>query len=317
MTDRNLEEAIYQLQKLNTENGVKKLVDEAAQLLANGRQIEAGALMEKAEAMIAAKSGKPIFALNHHSSTPVSNQEKPKVEERGKVDEQAMANMAGKLADGLSKILMGAFQELERHIVDESRKISTSIEEQLGRLQATVQSFTQLQAKFEQLTETVSEQRSTGTSIVQKYEKISTSFAALEEVSTRHEKEIGAIRVESAAVRTEATALRAETGALRGETTALRNEAKDFSTVITHQMDGLAARIGLHQEELGGLKTTVSDISRKVSGFIERIDRQGEVLRSLNDTQLRRAAALDEVLGVLTRLKAPAEQLVAAAAGQL
>jgi chromosome segregation ATPase len=273
--------------------------------------------MEKAEAMIAAKSGKPIFALNHHSSTPVSNQEKPKVEERGKVDEQAMANMAGKLADGLSKILMGAFQELERHIVGESRKISTSIEEQLGRLQATVQSFTQLQAKFEQLTETVSEQRSTGTSIVQKFDKVSTSVAALEEVSTRHEKEIGAIRTESAAVRTEATALRAETGALRGETTALRNEAKDFSTVMMHQMDGLSARVGLHQEELGGLKTTVSDISRKVSGFIERIDRQGEVLRALNDTQVRRAAALDEVLGVLTRLKAPAEQLVASAAGHL
>ncbi len=317
MTDRNLEEAIYQLQKLNTENGVKKLVEEAAQLLANGRQIEASALMEKAEAIIAAKSGKPLPALNHHSSIPVSNQEKPKVEERGKVDEQAMANMAGKLADGLSKILMGAFQELERHIVGESRKISTSIEEQLGRLQATVQSFTQLQVKFEQLTETVSEQRSTGTSIVQKFEKVSTSMTAIEEVSTRHEKEIGAMRTESAALRGEATALRAETGALRGETTALRNEAKDFSTVITHQMDGLSARVGLHHEELGGLKTTVSDISRKVSGFIERIDRQGEVLRALNDTQVRRAAALDEVLGVLTRLKAPAEQLVAAAAGHL
>ena len=183
MTDRNLEEAIFQLQKLNTENGVKKLADEAAQLFANGRQIEASALMEKAEAMIAAKSSKHVPALNHQSSTPVTPQEKPKVEERAKVDEQAMTNMAGKLADGLSKILMGAFQELERHIVGESRKVSTSIEQQLGRLQATVDSFTQLQAKFEHLTETVSEQRSTGTSMVQKYEQISTSVTALEEVS--------------------------------------------------------------------------------------------------------------------------------------
>jgi chromosome segregation ATPase len=317
MTDRNLEEAIFQLQKLNTENGVKKLAEEAAQLLANGRQIEASALMEKAEAMIAAKSGKAAPPVNHHSSTPVTPQERPKVEEPAKVDEQAMANMAGKLADGLSKILTGAFQELERHIVGESRKISASIEQQLGRLQATVESFTQLQAKFEHLTETVSEQRSTGTSIVQKYEQISTNVTALEEVSARHEKEIGAIRTESTALRGEATAWRAETGALRGETTALRNEAKDFSTVITHQMDGLSARIGLHQEELGGLKTTVSDISRKVSGFIERIDRQGEVLRALNETQVRRATALDEVLGVLMRLKAPAESLVAAAAGHI
>ena len=51
MTDRNLEEAIFQLQKLNTENGVKQLVEEAAQLYAGGRHIEAGALMEKAEAI--------------------------------------------------------------------------------------------------------------------------------------------------------------------------------------------------------------------------------------------------------------------------
>jgi chromosome segregation ATPase len=317
MTDRNLEDAIFQLQKLNTENGVKKLAEEAAQLLANGRQIEASALMEKAEAMIAAKSGKATPPVNSHSSTPVIPQEKPKVEERAKVDEQAMMNMAGKLADGLSKILLGAFQELERHIVGESRKISASIEQQLGRLQATVESFAQLQTKFEQLTAAVSEQRSAGASVVQKYEQISTSVTALEEVSTRHEKEMGAIRTESTALRVEATSLRAETGALRGETTALRNESKDFSTVITHQMDGLSARIGLHQEELGGLKTTISEISRKVSGFIERIDRQGEVLRALNETQVRRAAALDEVLGVLTRLKAPAEALVAAAAGQL
>jgi len=317
MTERNLEDAIFHLQKLNTENGVKKLAEEAAQLLADGRQIEASALMEKAEAMIAAKSGKPAPAENHYSSTPVIPQEKPKVEEREKLAEQAMANMAGKLADGLAKILIGAFQELERHLVGESRKVSSSIEEQLGRLQSTIESFTQLQLKFEHLTETVSEQRSAGASIAQNHELVTASVRALEEVSARHEKEMGAIRAESAALRGEASAFRAEAGALRGETAALRNEAKDFSTVITHQMDGLSERIGLHQEELGGLKTTVSDILRKVSGFIERIDRQGEVLRALNETQVRRAAALDEVLGVLTRLKTPAEAIMAAAAGQL
>src|SRR6266849_208962 len=131
--------------------------------------------MEKAEAMIAAKSGKATLPVNSHSSTPVIPQERPKVEERAKVDEQAMMNMAGKLADGLSKILLGAFQELERHIVGESRKISASIEQQLGRLQATVESFAQLQTKFEQLTAAVSEQRSAGASVVQKYEQISTS----------------------------------------------------------------------------------------------------------------------------------------------
>jgi chromosome segregation ATPase len=221
-----------------------------------------------------------------------------------------MANMAGRLADGLSKILTGAFEELERHIVGESRKISTSFEQQLGRLQASVDSLTQLQAKFEHLNVAVTDVRSASTAASQKYEQLSTSVTSLEESSARHEKEIVALRGE-------ATSLRAETGALRGETTALRSEAKDFSTVVAHQMDALGARLGLHQEELTGLKSTISEISRKVAGFIDRMDRQGEVIRAITDAQVRRAAALDELLGVLTRLKAPTESVLAAAAGQL
>ena len=301
MTDRNLEEAIFQLQRRNTENGVKPLVEEAAQLFASGRHMEAGALMEKAEAMIAAKSGKPAGKA---PATPVSHSE------RAKLDEQAMANMAGRLADGLSKILTGAFEELERHIIGESRKISASFGQQLDRLQATADNLTQLQVRFEHVTDAVSQQRSAGEAIAKKYDQLTTGMTTLEGASARHEKEIGALRGET-------TSLRAEAGALRGETTALRTETKDLATSVAQQMDGLSARIGLHQEELTGLKSTVSQISGKVAGFIERVDRQGEVIRAMTDTQVRRAAALDEVLGVLTRLKAPAETMIAAAAGQL
>ncbi len=62
----------------------------------------------------------------------------------------------------------------------------------------------------------------------------------------------------------------------------------------------------------------MSEISRKVAVFNERIDRQGEIIRALSETQARRAAALDDLLGILTKLKTPAEPLAAAAvAGQL
>ncbi len=314
MLDRNLEEAIYQMQKLNTENGVKQLVEEAAQLFANGRHMEAGALLEKAEAIMAnrgvlagTRPSSPPAGRNEHSKL----EERAKVDDRAKVDEQAMANMAGKLADGLSKILTGAFQELERHIIGESRKISTSLEQQLERLQATVESLTQLNINFEQLTEAVALQKSAGAAMGQRHDQVSSQVTALQETTARHETELGALCGET-------TTLRAETVAIRGETAALRTEAKDFSTAITHQMDGVSTRLGLHHEELAGLKSNISDVSRKVAGFIERLDRQAEVIRSLNETQVRRAAALDELLGVLTRLKAPAESMVAmAAAGQL
>ena len=314
MLDRNLEEAIYQMQKLNTENGVKQLVEEAAQLFANGRHMEAGALLEKAEAIMANRGGPPAARLPSPPAGRNENgklEERAKVDDRAKVDEQAMANMAGKLADGLSKILTGAFQELERHIIGESRKISTSLEQQLERLQATVESLTQLKINFEQLTEAVALQKSASVAMGQKHDQVSSHVTALQEATARHETELGALRGET-------TTLRADTVAIRGETAALRTEAKDFSTSITKQVDGVSTRLGLQHEELAGLKSNISDVSRKVAGFIERLDRQAEVIRALNETQVRRAAALDELLDVLTRLKAPAESMVAAAgAGQL
>ncbi|MBZ5591342.1 MAG: hypothetical protein LAP39_03835 [Acidobacteriia bacterium] len=294
MTDRNLEDSIFQLQKLNTEDGVKQLVEEAAHLFAAGRHSEAGALMEKAEALMAARAGKP--ALAGGSSPNPLRPERPKAEVRPKVDEQAMANMATRLADGLSKILTGAFEELERHVVGESRKISNSLEQQLDRLQATVNSLQQLQAKFEYLSEAVSEVRSSSAAMGQKQEQLLASVTTLDQTSSRHNKEIGTLREES---------------------TALRAEGKDYATVVAHQMDALSARLGLHQEELTGVKSTVAEVSRKVAGFIERMDRQADAIRAITDSQVRRAAALDEMLGVLTRLKEPAETAVAAAAGHL
>lgn len=289
MTDRNLEEAIFELQRLNTENGVKRLAEEAAQLFAEGRQIEAGAVMEKAEAMLAIRSGKPP------GPSVSSHVTHPKSEERPKVDEQVMANMAAKLADGLSRILTGAFEELERHIIGESRKIGTSFDQQLDRLQASVNSLEQLQAKFGHLSDAVSELRASAAATSQKQDQFSTSMAAVEETSARHDKELGA---------------------LRGETTALRTEAKDYATVVAHQMDALSARLGLSQEDLTGLKSTVAEISRKVAGYGERIDRQGEVIRAITDSQAKRAVAFDELLAVLTRLKTPPETAMSAGAGQ-
>jgi chromosome segregation ATPase len=290
MTDRNLEEAIFELQKLNTENGVKRLADEAAQLFAAGRQIEASAVMEKAQAMLAVKSGQSALGQN-----AASHAGRPKSEERTKADEQTMANMAARLADSLSTILTGAFEELERHILGEGRKISSSFERQLDRLQTSVNSLEQLQAKFNDLSDAVTEVRASASASSQKQDQFSTGMATLEATSARHDQEIGA---------------------LRGETTALRTDAKDYATVVAHQMDALSDRIGLHQEDLTGLKSTLSEISRKVAGFGERVDRQSDVIRAITDSQAKRAVVFDELLGVLTRLRAPAETAIAAGAGQ-
>jgi hypothetical protein len=121
-------------------------------------------------------------------------------------------------------------------------------------------------------------------------------------MTARHETDLAALRTESTAVRT-------ELGTIRGE-------AKDFTTVIVQQMGSLSARMGSYQEDLTGLKSTVADISRRVGGAMERIDRQAEVLRALNETQVRRAVVLNELLNVIARMKETTEPAIAMAAGQ-
>jgi len=47
MQQQSLEESIYKFQRMNVDTGVKQVVEEAAQLFAVGRHMEAGALIEK------------------------------------------------------------------------------------------------------------------------------------------------------------------------------------------------------------------------------------------------------------------------------
>jgi len=95
MTDRNLEDAIFHLRRNNPDQSVLKIVDESAKLMAQGRQIEAGALVEKAEAM---------RGSNGH------------VEENGRVPEKIMNRINEKLAGSLAEVLANAVHELEQHI---------------------------------------------------------------------------------------------------------------------------------------------------------------------------------------------------------
>src|SRR5215469_3559910 len=63
-SDHSLEERIYQMQKLGLDSGVREILEEASQLCAEGRHIEASALAEKAEAMIsAAAPSEPHFPM--------------------------------------------------------------------------------------------------------------------------------------------------------------------------------------------------------------------------------------------------------------
>jgi hypothetical protein len=91
VSEQKLEDRIHRLLKLSSVPEMKQILEEAAELSIAGQHIEAGALVEKAEAI---------------SSFPAPQT----------TAESFIAVIAADLANGLTQVLVRAMQGLERHI---------------------------------------------------------------------------------------------------------------------------------------------------------------------------------------------------------
>jgi archaellum component FlaC len=254
MTDRSLEDAIFHLRRSNPDQSVQKVVDEAAKLMAQGRQIEAGALIEKAEAM----SG-----VNGRVEENVRAEANGHAHENSQ--EKVMNRINEKLAGSLAEVLAGAFHELEQHMMDEGKKLTQSFQHQIDKLQTTVESLGALKESLSSLADTVSQHKA-ATASQEQHNKLAAEVAQLHKGESRHDADIADIR---------------------------------------HKAGQMAAEINKHQAELAALKTAVTDRSEKIISMIETIDKQSEVIRSLNEAETRRAAALEQALGVFAQLSTP------------
>jgi DNA repair exonuclease SbcCD ATPase subunit len=227
VTEQNLEERIFRLQKLDLNPDVQKVVEEAARLFAEGRHLEAGALVEKAEALgvAAGEAGTP-----DEGRLPGENA----------AEEQAVAGLIANLATGVAKVLATALHDLEGHIFAESRKFTESFSRQIGKLQAAVESLMPLGERIEQLTQAVSEQRSVGAMALERCEQLS---AALQEAGARHELQIGALRDEaqasSAALSERLDALAGGLGAQKAEFVELKSAVSEVSPRVAALADRL------------------------------------------------------------------------------
>lgn len=76
------------------------------------------------------------------------------------------------------------------------------------------------------------------------------------------------------------------------------------SEALAGRCDALLRQVGLQQEEISALRSAAADISPKVATILERLDRQAEAIRSIYEAESTRAAAFDELAGVVGRLKA-------------
>jgi len=143
-----------------------------------------------------------------------------------------------------------------------------------------------LTERFDQLAEVVFGQQVVNGTNQERYEELCQAVAAGREAHARHESDVQSLR-EGIRERMDWFAGRVEE--LSGQLGEQRQ-----------QVSGLQAKV----DGLEPLHATVAELSSKVQGWCDRLDKQGEVLHALCDAQNQRAAVLDEFLGVLSRLRA-------------
>jgi chromosome segregation ATPase len=234
----------------------------------------------------------------------------------------ALAPLVDKIAYGLARGLVVALKELENHIASETRKVGDAVGKQLSTLQAS----------FQDLTGAVSEQRALGLAVQDQCQQLAAATASLRESDQHRAEELTALRVDTKALSAEVSqrietlgkemgtrqeaagqrldALTAATTALQesdarqaGEFAAFRTETRELSTAISQRIDGICREFGVQQEDMEAVKTTLTGLSHRADGVVERLDRQAEALRSLCSTYAQRETELEQLVDGLARLR--------------
>lgn len=245
----------------------------------------------------------------------------------------ALAPLVDKIAYGFARGLVVALKELENHIATETRKVGDAVGRRLDTLQAS----------FQDLTGAVSEQRAVSLAVQQQCQDLALATASLRESDTRQAEELNALRVEARTFSGEvsgridtltrelgtrqdeagqrldtltaaAAALQESTTRQAGELAAFRTEAREQSAALSERVNTLCRELGIQQEDMEAVKTSLGGLSSRVDSVVERLDRQAEALRSIYSTYAQRETELEQLVDGLARLRsypapAPAKAL--------
>jgi hypothetical protein len=182
------------------------------------------------------------------------------------IQELALAPLLDRVAYGFAKVLVVAVRELENHIASETRKVGDTVGRRLDTLQNS----------FQGLTEVVSEQRSKSLSVEDKCQQLAVATASLQESDARQEASLA----------------------------ALRSETRALSTSVSERIDVLSKELGVQQEDIAAIKSMFCTFSSRVDAFVERLDKQADVLRSMCSTYAQRETELEQLVDGLARLRA-------------
>ncbi len=235
MTELSLPDTVIALQRLDLLPETREVVEEAARLLQDGREMEARALVEKAEALAAQAFGKANGNGNGHG--------------KGKSHDSGESRWAGamigpiaeKLASGFTAVLTSVLEDIYQHTGDQVQVVACVLEERIHGIEEAVQKTNTFEERLEQVA------------------------AEQQALRQAHEETSGAVD-------------------------------------LWHQA-GLESRLAAVEERVTGIDQIVRDLQPQVSTVMTRLDRQTDVLRSLEQRHAQRVSALNHVLDNLSRLR--------------
>jgi hypothetical protein len=73
---------------------------------------------------------------------------------------------------------------------------------------------------------------------------------------------------------------------------------------MSERIDGLCKELGVQQEDIAAVKSTLSGFYARVDGLVERLDKQAAALRSMCATYTQRETELEQLVEGLARLRA-------------
>jgi len=145
MTDLSLPETVIALQRLDLLPETRQVVEEAARLLQDGREMEARALVEKAEALAAQASNK---AKGNGNGNGHGN---------GKFNEETrgagamLGPIAEKLATGFTAVLTGVLEDIYHHTGDQVQVVASVLEERIHGIEESLQKAKTFEERLEHL----------------------------------------------------------------------------------------------------------------------------------------------------------------------
>jgi FtsZ-binding cell division protein ZapB len=263
VSDQNVQEKIYGLQKLNLDTRLRQILDEATQLCSEGRHMEASALVEKAEAMNSLSSGngpglREVRADPKQESAP----------EASVIEQSVSVRLAKDITNGLTDVLVRAIQDLERHITGENSRLSSTFDQRLVKLQSSVENLQPLSERLDHLVQD-------GIAVQTKCEQLAATAASLREADARLDTEVGALRL----------------------------QVHELSTSTSNRIDEVCRRIEGQEREISTANAGLSGLTSKVATAAERLERHANAIRGLHRGQQERVEALEKVAEVLKTIR--------------